>query len=182
MNLFYTGRMSFCFKKFGKSIIHYPLRNIVGAKYIAIGNNVFIGKNVTITAWDAYLGFCFSPQIIIGNGSSIGDDAHITAINCIIIGNNVRSGKKILITDNSHGQINRDLMDISPIKRPLFSKGPVIIEDNVWIGEKVSIMPNVKIGKGSVIAANSVVTKDIPSYSVAAGVPAKVVKQFNSKL
>ena len=61
---------------------------------------------------------------------------------------------------------------------PLYRKGPVVIEDNVWIGEKASIMPGVHIGKGAIIAANSVVTHDVPAYAVVAGVPAKIVKQL----
>ena len=54
----------------------------------------------------------------------------------------------------------------------------MVIEDNVWIGEKASIMPGVHIGKGAIIAANSVVTHDVPAYAVVAGIPAKVIKQF----
>ena len=56
---------------------------------------------------------------------------------------------------------------LPPLQRPLYSKGPVIIEDDVWLGEKVSVMPGVHIGRGAIIGANSVVTKDIPDYSVA---------------
>jgi acetyltransferase-like isoleucine patch superfamily enzyme len=65
----------------------------------------------------------------------------------------------------------------APIKRSLFSKGPVIIGDNVWIGDKATILPGVSIGNGAVIAANAVVTKDVPAYSVAAGNPARIIKQ-----
>jgi acetyltransferase-like isoleucine patch superfamily enzyme len=131
-----------------------------------------------LTAWDAYLNQTFTPQIIIGNGCSIGSHTHITAINNIVIGNNVLTGKYILITDNAHGQSNMGLLDISPVERALYSKGQVIIEDNVWIGEKVSILPNVKIGRGVIIAANSVVTKDVPPYCVVAGNPAKIIRKF----
>lgn len=60
---------------------------------------------------------------------------------------------------------------------PLY-KGPVIIEDNVWLGRNVAIMPGVRIGEGSVIAANAVVTKDIPPHVMAGGVPAKVIKKL----
>ncbi|MBR0310679.1 MAG: hypothetical protein IJQ97_07320 [Paludibacteraceae bacterium] len=55
----------------------------------------------------------------------------------------------------------------------------VVIDDNVWIGEKSSILPGVHIGRGAIVAANSVVTHDVPAYSVVAGVPAKVIKQLN---
>jgi acetyltransferase-like isoleucine patch superfamily enzyme len=62
--------------------------------------------------------------------------------------------------------------------RPLISKGEVVIGDNVWIGEGAMILPNVHIGEHAIIAANSVVTKDIPAYSIAAGVPAKIIKHI----
>ncbi len=67
---------------------------------------------------------------------------------------------------------------VAPLVRPLYSKGPIIIEDDVWLGEKVSVMPGVHIGRGAIIGANSVVTKDIPAYAVAVGSPAKVIKML----
>lgn len=69
-------------------------------------------------------------------------------------------------------------MCIPPKNRIIVSKGPVIIEDNVWIGDKATILPNVRIGFGSIIAANSVVTRDIPPFSIVAGAPARVVKRL----
>ena len=63
----------------------------------------------------------------------------------------------------------------------MVSKGPVIIGDNVWVGEKATIVANIKIGQGCVIAANSVVTKDVPPYCVVAGCPAKIVKYLDEK-
>lgn len=176
----YTGWLSKDFKSFGNNSNILFNINLVGAKYIDIGSNTTLGNKVTLTAWDTYAGEKLSPHIIIGNNVSIGESAHITAINKIQIGNNVLTGKSILITDNSHGKVERDLLDISPIERPLFSKGHVVIEDNVWIGEKASIMPNVYIGKGAIIAANAVVTKNVPAYSVAAGNPAKIIKQLEN--
>ena len=104
----------------------------------------------------------------------------MTAINRIVIGNGVLTGKKVLITDNSHGEITREMMDVDPLKRQVVSKGEVIIGDNVWIGEKATIVANVKIGNGAIVAANSVVTKDVPPYCVVAGCPAKIVKNFNN--
>ena len=154
--------------------------SLSGSKHITFGNRVAIGHDVRLTALDKWQSNDelqhFTPQIIIGNNCRIGDNAHITAINSIKFGNNVLLGPKVLITDNGHGTVEERFSDVAPNKRPLYSKGPVIIEDNVWIGEKASIMPGVTIGKGSIIAANSVVTKDIPPYSVAAGIPAKVIK------
>ena len=83
-----------------------------------------------------------------------------------------------MINDNSHGNICREELDLAPNLRPLTSKGPIIIEDNVWIGEMVCILSGVHIGKGAIIAAGSVVTKNVPPYTIVAGVPAKIVKQL----
>jgi acetyltransferase-like isoleucine patch superfamily enzyme len=63
-------------------------------------------------------------------------------------------------------------------ERLLVSKGAVVIGNNVWIGNNACIMPGVSIGDGAIIGANSVVTHDIPAYSVAGGIPAKVIKQL----
>lgn len=179
LSIIYTGWISREFKMFGKfSTIKPHFSLLLGAKYISIGSNCSIGAGVQMTAWDSYRGQQFTPEIIIGDNCSIGEDSHITAINSILLGKNVRLGKKILITDNAHGASDAELLDMAPNFRPLCSKGPVIIDDNVWIGEKSSIMPGVHIGKGCIIAANSVVTKDVPPYCVVAGVPAKVIKNL----
>ena len=69
-------------------------------------------------------------------------------------------------------------MFLPPINRPLFSKGPVVIEDNVWIGDKATILSGVTIGMGAIVGANSVITKDIPAYAVVAGSPAKIIKML----
>ncbi|WP_374057515.1 acyltransferase [Eggerthella lenta] len=58
---------------------------------------------------------------------------------------------------------------------------PVTICDDVWIGRRVMIMPGVTIGKGTVVAAGAIVTRDLPEYSICAGVPARVVGERNSK-
>lgn len=152
-----------------------------GEQYISIGNNCYIGNYCLITAWDKYINQKFVPQITIGNDCHLGSFNHITAINKIFIGNNVLTGQEVLITDNSHGYFTKEDLEIPPINRHLHTKGPVIIEDNVWIGEKATICPNVHIGYGAVIAANSVVTHNVPAYSMAAGAPAKIIKQINTK-
>lgn len=175
---FYTGLRSRHYRHLGKNTllgIHTLYR---GEKYISIGESCTIGDYGFLTAWDSRSGQIFQPEIWIGDGCTIGQQAHITAINSIRIGNGVLMGTKVLITDNSHGEFSYDQLEIPPIARPLYSKGPIVIEDNVWIGEKASILPNVHIGKGAIVAANSVVTKDVPAYSVVAGTPAVVIKRL----
>lgn len=86
------------------------------------------------------------------------------------------TGKKVLITDNAHGVSDKKQLEMPPNQRPLYSKGEVIIEGNVWIGEKACIMLGVHIGKGAIIGANSVVIKNVPAGYVVGGNPAKVLK------
>lgn len=182
--LIYSGYISAKFKKIGKNPLIKPMAlSIRGAEYMEFGDDVVIGKGVQILATDNYprTGQKFTPKITMGNNSSIGDYSHITCINRIEIGNNVRMGKNVLISDNAHGSSDFKLLEIAPNYRPLVSKGPVVIEDNVWIGEKSSILPGVHIGRCAIIGAGSVVTKDIPAYAVVGGNPAKVIKILSSK-
>lgn len=146
--------------------------NIRGSECISVGSGVIMNDGIMLTAWP-HLG---NPSIIIGDNCSFGAFNHITCINRIEIGSGVLTGKWVTITDNSHGETDRLTMDIPPAMRPHTSKGPVVIEDNVWICEKATILPGVRIGKGAVVAANAVVTKDVPPYCVVAGIPAVVIK------
>ena len=164
------------FKKFGEaSSIGYPIY-LKGGRYISIGTRTGIGLRGILTAWDNYKGDLFNPTITIGDNTSIGEDSHITAINKIKIGNNVLIGKKVTITDNGHGKATADFLVLAPLERSLYSKGPVVIEDGVWIGDKVTILPGIRIGKNSIIGANALITKNIPANCVAGGVPATVIK------
>lgn len=154
-------------------------RRLIGAKYIRIGNSK-IGKDAILTAYDSVSGYVFSPEIVIGDNCNIGEFCHITAINSIIIGNGVLTGRWVTITDNSHGETTYEDLLLPPLKRKSFSKGKVIIGNNVWIGDKATILPGVTIGEGAIIGAGSVVTKDVPAMSVVGGNPAKVIKQISN--
>lgn len=154
------------------------INTIKGEKYIRIGEGTRFGKMVVLTAWNTYMDQSFSPFISIGQDCNFGDFLHITCINKISIGNNVLTGRWVTITDNGHGKSKDVLADDPPEKRILYSKDETIIEDNVWIGDKVTILPGVKIGKGCIIGANSVVTSDVPPYSIVVGNPAKIVKKY----
>jgi lipopolysaccharide O-acetyltransferase len=100
----------------------------------------------------------------------------------VTIGNNVLLASKIYISDCSHGSYCGDENDTHPNTIPkdrsLFAK-PVLIEDNVWLGEFVSVLPGVSIGKGTIVGANSVVSKSLPDNVIAVGSPAKPIKKFN---
>ena len=153
----------------------------LGEDCISIGEGTHIGEHCILTAWKTTCaGGDFHPEIFIGKGCCFGEYNHITSTNKIVIGDNLLTGRWVTITDNSHGETDYETLQQPPLMRLVTSKGPVIIGNNVWIGDKATILPNVTIGDGAVIAANSVVTKNVPAYSVAAGNPAKVIKSANN--
>lgn len=154
----------------------FPPCVVVGGSYISVGKKVSIGRHSAITAWDRANGDRFSPEIIFEDGCTIGQFAHITAINRIHLGKGVLLGKNVTITDNSHGRVEEADKLVPPTERGLFSKGPVEIGDRVWIGDKATILPGVTIGEGAVIGANAVVSKSVPAYAVVVGNPMRIVK------
>lgn len=175
---FYTGIMKRFFKSFGsESLINSKFRYLKGLKYISIGKNTVLEGNIELTAYDSYRNQkIFQPSIIIGDNCHIGMNAKITAIHSVVIGNGVLTGRNVLITDNAHGESVASY--IPPGDRCLVSKGSTVIEDNVWLGDNVSILPGVHVGKGCIVGTNSVVTKNVPPYCVVGGIPAKVLKNM----
>lgn len=143
---------------------------------ISIGDYCSFQDDLYLTAWKNYAGNHFEPNITIGNNGDFGAFNHISCINKIQIGDNCLTGKWVTISDNNHGTTDFMTLHEAPAKRKLYSKGPIIIGNNVWIGDKATILANVTIGDGAIIAANSVVIKDVPAYSIVAGNPARVVK------
>lgn len=113
-------------------------------------------------------------DVIIGDECIIG--LHDTIIGPVTIGNNVGLAQGILVSALNHNYKNP--------KMRIFSQGvttsPIVIEDDVWIGGNAVITAGVHIGRHAVVAAGAVVTRDVPEYSVVAGVPAKVIKRIRA--
>lgn len=151
-----------------------------GERYIYIGDNFMCGKNVKLYVWNNYLDSSNDtlPKLKIGDNVTFADGCFISCINNIEIKNGVLFGENVFVSDNFHGNNSIDELNIPPAQRTLYSKGPVIIGNNVWIGRNVSIMPNIKIGNNSIIGANAVVTHDVPENTIVAGVPAKIIKKI----
>ena len=168
-----TARMRNQFKLFGKGSLLAPGVKLHSPQNVSVGKNTSIMSHCII---GTYTVNGHEPQLKLGDNVSLGEYSHITCANKVTIGDGVLTGRFVLITDNSHGNNTTATADIAPLARDIQSNGPVCIGENVWIGDKVTILPNVTIGKGCIIAANAVVTKDVPEYSVVAGVPAKVIK------
>lgn len=155
--------------------VNWPFYGL-GYKYITIGENFTAKSGLRIEAWDEYAGVAHHPEITIGDNVIFEHQLHIGAIGKMKIGNNVLVGSHVLITDHQHGQLTPETLQMAAKDRPLFSKGNVTIEDNVWIGEGACILDGTTIGKNSVIGCNSVVTKNVPPNSVVGGIPAKVLR------
>lgn len=177
INLFrskiFTLFFSKSFNSFGKgSRIIAPL-NIQGIERINIGAKVYIGYKGYLAA--VPLTGSKQCSLMIGDGTSIGNFNHIFATTNILIGKNVLTADKVYISDNQHGYED---VGLSIKDQPVIQLKEVAIGDSTWIGENVCII-GATIGKHCVIGANSVVTKDIPDYSVAVGAPAKVIKRYN---
>ncbi len=148
---------------------------------VALGN-ICAGKHFWLATYEKYYDQTFNPKIIFKGNFSASDFCHIGATNYIEIGNDVLFGSKVYVTDHGHGIYSGNYQthpDIPPSIRPLDNNKKVVIGDNVWLGDSVVVLPGVTIGKGSVVGSNSVVTKNIPEYSIAVGVPAKVIKKYD---
>lgn len=112
----------------------------------------------------------FSNTIEIGNNSGIGVDSMLSGK--VIIGDNVMMGPEVYIYTQNH---RFDRLDKPMNEQGYFDSEPVIIGNDVWIGSRVTILPGVKVGDGSIIGASAVVTKDVEPYSIVAGNPAKQI-------
>jgi len=146
-------------------IKHTTIIEICSGGKIKIGKNTELLEDVKILSY----GGC----VQIGEYCSINAGTIIYGVSKAIIGNNVliAGGCMIIPTNHKFEKLEMNIRD-----QGLDSK-PIIIEDDVWIGHGCSILSGVTIGKGSVIAAGSVVNKNVESYSVAAGIPAKIIKK-----
>jgi acetyltransferase-like isoleucine patch superfamily enzyme len=147
-------------------------------QYISIGDDFYASEGLKIEAIDGYMEQKFTPQILIGNNVTMISNCHIGCIDKVFIGNNVLIASNVFISDHFHGEIQFDALKLPPAERPLVSKGAIIIQDNVWIGENAVILPGVAIGKNAIIGANAVVTKNVAANSVVGGNPAKLIKQM----
>lgn len=142
-------------------------------KNIHIGHGVNVGKFCWLAA-NPLTGEV-NCKLVIENGTYIGNFAHIYATKSIIIEEKVLLADRVYIADNSHGYHNAQL---SIIDHPIVQLQEVVIGKHSWIGEGVCIIAS-KIGKHSIIGANSVVTKNIPDYCIAVGIPAKIIKRYS---
>lgn len=153
--------------------------SIRNAEYISLGNNVFIDNHVVLQLSDEHYKYgSKSPKLEIEDKVTIGLGTMISAAAHIMIKKNVLIAQHCFIGDHDH-----EYEDINvPIRyQGLRNVRPDVINEGSWIGANVTVCSGVSIGRNSVIGANSVVKDDIPDFTLAAGVPAKIIKRFDQK-
>ena len=161
-----------------------PNRIYIG-DYVSLGPGAFLAS-ITQYPTDNMMKYLdkehpvkkYEPRIVIGDRVSATSDLQIVAVKEIIIESDVMFAGNIHINDSLHGYENIN----QPFKDQLLTRvAPICVESGCWIGQNSIILPGVKIGKETIIGANSLVNCDIPSRSIAFGSPAKVVKQWSDK-
>lgn len=167
--LFSLG-VSGAFASFGsRSVLEPPVR-LAGEQAIAIGSDVFIGGDSWLQTHNAV-----GVALEIGDGTSIAGHCVLSAARSVRLGRKVLFARGVYVADHMHAYDDP--------QRPVLEQGitrvePVEIGDGAWLGENVVVGPGVTIGRGAVIGANAVVLDDVPSYAVAVGSPARVVRLF----
>jgi len=156
-------------------MIHSPFR-LDGASGIDIGQSTLFQRG----AWLYCCGIegeVPPASLKVGEGCVFGYNNHITSVRDVEIGDHVLTANNVYISDNVHAyeDISRPI-----IQQPVKFKAAVSIGSGSWIGENVCII-GASVGKNCVIGANAVVSRDIPDYSVAVGIPAMVIKQYDQQ-
>lgn len=164
------------FGSFGeRSIIMWPPVTIFNEQYIHIGSHTMIGPGVALSAGMVPGQDCISDRVVvIGDRCLIGRNSGIVGHFSVEIGNDVWTGHHVYVTDQNHGYED----PTRPISLQTQPERAVRIGDGSWIGHGAVILPGVTIGRHVVVGANSVVTSDIPDFSVAVGSPARVIRQL----
>lgn len=164
------------FKAFGEnSHIGAPL-SIIHPECVEIGRNTNIMLNARLDCWPSYEGVKLEPNLRIGNRTQLGLSFTAICTDKLHIGDDVLIAAGVLVTTQNHGMDPESGKSYQ--RQPLIS-APVRIDNGCWIGERAVILPGVTIGEKCIIGANSVVNKDIPAYSIAAGIPARVIKVWD---
>ena len=163
-------------KQGSNSKISYPCI-LEHEELIVIGNNTRILDNARLQLYPEYVQF--QPHIQIGDNCLIGYRFCVLAAADVDIGDNVLMASDVTIVSHNHGI---DLKKKEVFMDQPLTVAPVKIGNNVWIGDKVIILPGVEIGDNVVIGAGAVVTKDIPSNSIGVGNPMKIIKKFDDQL
>jgi acetyltransferase-like isoleucine patch superfamily enzyme len=164
------------FHRFGAgSMIAFPPTVIFGEGRIAIGERTSIGPLASLSAgMPVHAERRGDPIITIGDRCTLGKGIGIVGHERIELGDDIWTGHYVYITDQNHGY-----EDVSmPIGTQVWNDAPVSIGSGSWLGHGCVILPGVTMGEHVAVAAGAVVTSDVPSFSVVAGVPARVIRRY----
>jgi acetyltransferase-like isoleucine patch superfamily enzyme len=159
-------------------IIYYLIAKHLPSNYFPMGAffnslRIFILKNIISignkTVIQSGFRFGLKETLIIGSNCEINENVYIQSA---VIGNFVLIAQNVSLLATTHNFRKKDV----PIIQQGFTKNnPVIVEDDVWIGRNVIVLPGIRLGKGAIVGAGAVVTKDVSSYSIVGGIPAKII-------
>jgi lipopolysaccharide O-acetyltransferase len=163
------------FKRIGRKSVIMGNLTYQSPQFIEIGKGVRIGPGCRLEAYPGYAGQTSSPSLVLKDGAVLQHKVHVYCRESVEIGENSLIASGCMITDNNHGMVpgERPYVD-----QPLIAR-PTVLESNVWLGEHVCVLAGSRIGAHSIIGCNSVVSGEIPPFSIAAGCPAKVLKKYN---
>ena len=151
-----------------RSVAAPPLR-LAGQRSITVGAGTWFGAGCWLNA--------IGGTIAIGDECGFSGDVTISAAASVTLGRAVLVARGVNISDHDHAWADTAL----PISRQgITNVAPVTVGDGAWLGHNVTVTAGVSIGRGAVVAAGAVVTRDVPDFSLAAGVPARILRSWNS--
>jgi acetyltransferase-like isoleucine patch superfamily enzyme len=169
----YSRLIARSFRAYRPSRVHYSARIYNPHRISLLG--VTVGRGVWLYAITGdSAGNTYSPDLVIGNGTQIGDYCHITCATRLEVGENVLMGQGVLIADSNHR--------FDDVGRPVMSQGlvarPISVGEGSWLGNH-AVVVGCSIGRNCVVGANAVVTRDVPDCCVVAGAPARIIKRYD---
>lgn len=136
---------------------------LLGDARIRLGDRVTLRRGVVLAG---------NGSLTIGSGTTINDGCRISAFESVQIGADCLFAPQVSVLDIDHRFDSRE----RPLRQQGYRTAPVVIGDDVWLGVNVVVLRGVRIGRGAIIGANSVVTRDVPDFAIAAGIPARVLR------
>lgn len=145
-------------------------------EYVKLGTNVKINEQVRIECYPEYLGVRHNPELVIEDGTIIGPNFTAFVADSVTIKRNCIFAGCVTLVSENHGTnpLNSDCYKKEPLQT-----GPIVVGEGCWLGQNVTVLPNTTIGDRCIVASNAVVRGEVPSFSMVAGIPAKVIKMFN---
>lgn len=157
-----------------KSFIYKPVL-LTGKRNIHLGNYVCFREGSRIEVISEYCGEKYKSKLTIGNNVSFENDAHISCVGCITIGDNCVFSVRAMILSEMHSY---DDVGVNVLHTKL-KHADVEIGKNCFFGADVKVFPGVKIGENVIAGSNTIINHDVPPYSVVVGAPARIIKRYN---